>query len=129
VRLLGWLGADELTSWMLRASLYVLPARYEPFGLSALEAALCGCALVLGDVPSLRAIWGSAALYASPDDPHALEQNIAQLIDDPQRRLMMAARAAARARRMTPGRVADGYRNAYVEVTREGRPVLSLGAV
>ncbi len=31
-----------------------LPARYEPFGLSVLEAALSGCALVLGDIPSLR---------------------------------------------------------------------------
>ena len=34
-----------------------LPARYEPFGLSILEAALSGCALVLGDLPSLRELW------------------------------------------------------------------------
>jgi glycosyltransferase involved in cell wall biosynthesis len=129
VRYLGTLGSGELTSWMLRASLYILPARYEPFGLSALEAALCECALVLGDVPSLRAIWGDAALYVAPDDPDGLEQIVNQLIDDPERWLIMAGRAAARARRLTPRRMASGYYNAYVELSGELRPVLSLGAV
>ena len=53
---------------MAEASIYALPARYEPFGLSALEAALSGCALVLGDIPSLREIWGPAAIYVPADD-------------------------------------------------------------
>ena len=34
--------------WFARAGIYALPAVYEPFGLSILEAALSGCALVLG---------------------------------------------------------------------------------
>ena len=38
------------------------------FGFSVLEAALSGCALVLGDIPSLREIWGDAALFVPPDD-------------------------------------------------------------
>ena len=48
-----------------RASIYAEPARYEPFGLAALEAARAGCALVLGDIPSLREVWGDAALYVA----------------------------------------------------------------
>ena len=36
------------SSQLSAASVYVLPAKYEPFGLSVLEAALSGCALVLG---------------------------------------------------------------------------------
>jgi glycogen synthase len=64
----GWrCGAD----WYARASIYALPARYEPFGLSALEAALSGCALILGDIPSLREVWLEAAPYVSPDDESA----------------------------------------------------------
>jgi glycosyltransferase involved in cell wall biosynthesis len=129
VRYLGALGSRELTAWMTRASLYVLPARYEPFGLSALEAALCECALVLGDVPSLRAIWGDAAVYVAPDDPDGLERLVAELIADGDRRVMLAARAAARARTLTPRRMADGYYNAYSELHGELRPLLSLGAV
>ena len=73
------------------------PARYEPFGLSPLEAALAGCALVLGDIPSLREVWGDAALYVRPDDPDALRQAIAALAGDRRRR-----DASARRRRGAP---------------------------
>jgi hypothetical protein len=59
VRCLGPLEASELAGWMHRAAIYALPARYEPFGLSALEAAQAGCALVLGDLSSLREVWGT----------------------------------------------------------------------
>ena len=43
---LGALSAAEFAGWLGRASIYVHPARYEPFGLGPLEAALAGCALV-----------------------------------------------------------------------------------
>src|SRR4051812_8340607 len=64
---LGRLPFDHLAGWLRRASIFVLPARYEPFGLGPLEAALAGCALVLGDIPSLHEVWGDAALYVDPD--------------------------------------------------------------
>src|SRR3989337_4576415 len=57
VRRLGRLSSGKISAWYARASIYALPARYEPFGLSVLEAATAGCALVLGDIPSLRANW------------------------------------------------------------------------
>ena len=44
------------------AAIFARPARYEPFGLAILEAAQAGCALVLGDIPSLRELWADAAL-------------------------------------------------------------------
>jgi glycosyltransferase involved in cell wall biosynthesis len=58
--------ARRRRGWLARAALYVHPARYEPFGLSVLEAALSGCALVLADLPSLRETWDNAALFAPP---------------------------------------------------------------
>ena len=44
VTALGPLGAETVAEWMQRASIYALPARYEPFGLSVLEAAMAGAA-------------------------------------------------------------------------------------
>ena len=126
---LGRLGAADLLSWMSRASIYALPARYEPFGLSVLEAALCGCALVVGDCASLREIWGDAALYVDPDDARLLEATIGRLIDRPHLRALMAARACARARELTPDRMAAAYDDIYLELAGAIRPVLSLGAV
>jgi glycosyltransferase involved in cell wall biosynthesis len=102
-----------MARWLGWASIYCLPARYEPFGLSALEAALAGCALVLGDIPSLREVWGDAAVFVPPNEPPALRQALQQLIHDPARRTQLATAARARAARYGPQRMADAYLSAY----------------
>src|SRR5579884_3586706 len=53
-RLLGLLSPAEMAERLAAAAIFALPARYEPFGLGILEAAACGCALVLGNIASLR---------------------------------------------------------------------------
>ena len=115
---LGRLSAAALAGWLSRAAIYALPARYEPFGLAPLEAALSGCALVLGDLPSLREVWGEAARFIPPDDPEALRTALQALIDDPALRESMARRARARALRYTPDRMAKGYLAVYGEMMR-----------
>ena len=123
VHCLGRLGARELATWMGRAAVYALPARYEPFGLSVLEAALAGCALVLGDIRSLREIWGETAVYVPPDNRRALASAIEMLIHDGDLRLELATRAQARARELTPRRMADGYYSAYRDLVRQRLPM------
>jgi len=110
---LGTLAPEELASWYGRAAIYALPARYEPFGLSALEAALSGCALILGDVPSLREIWGDAAHYVPPDDHSRLRERLSDLIWNEAARTELAARAAAVAARLSPESTAQGYLRLY----------------
>jgi len=112
-RPLGRLPADALADWYSRASIYALPARYEPFGLSAVEAALSGCALVLGDIESLREIWGDAAVFVPPGDEAQLEAALNGLIADESMRREMARRGSRRARSFTPERMARGYTDAY----------------
>jgi glycosyltransferase involved in cell wall biosynthesis len=119
VHSLGRLTAPELAAWMGRAAIYALPARYEPFGLSVLEAALAGCALVLGDIRSLREIWGDTAVYVPPDNRRALASAIDALIRDDESRQELATRAQARAQALTPRRMADAYYSAYRELVRE----------
>jgi glycosyltransferase involved in cell wall biosynthesis len=107
---LGSLPECEVLQWFSRATVFAEPARYEPFGLAALEAALSGCALVLGDIPSLREVWGNAATFVSPEDPDALAAAVNALLDDPAR----ASQAArARAARYTPIAMGGGYVDAY----------------
>jgi glycogen(starch) synthase len=115
-RLLGRLSQRALAAWVGRASIYALPARYEPFGLSVLEAALAGCALVLGDIPSLREIWRNRAVFVPPDDHEALERETLALIGAPERRQSLAAGARSRALELTPERMVAGYLAAYGEV-------------
>lgn len=116
VELLGTLSPDALAIWMARAAVFALPARYEPFGLCALEAALAGCALVLGDIEPLREVWGDAAIYVRPGDVDALAFALKALARDPLRRGALAANARTRANRLTPARMATAYRALYDEL-------------
>ncbi len=113
LRVLGLLDEDVQAGWLARASIFALPARYEPFGLLPLEAALSGCALVLGDIESLREIRGDAATFVNPDDHDALAFALHALMDSSQHLERYAAAARGRARRYSVQRMAAGYLEAY----------------
>jgi glycogen(starch) synthase len=113
---LGRLPGSELAEWMERAAIFAAPARYEPFGLAALEAGLAGCALVLGDIPSLREVWGEAAVFVSPDDPDGLGEALRTLVADSALRAQMARAARARALAYDQTRMAAAYLSLYREL-------------
>jgi glycogen synthase len=113
VRLLGKLSERQIASRLAAASIYAFPAQYEPFGLSVLEAALSGCALVLGDIPSLREIWRDCAIYVPPEDIAALVRALRFLINDAGERARLASLAQLRAREFSPERMAAGYMQTY----------------
>jgi glycosyltransferase involved in cell wall biosynthesis len=125
---LGLLAARDLAHFYGRAAIYALPARYEPFGLSVLEAAMSGCALVLGDIPSLRENWTNAAIFVPPNDPEALEAALKQLISDSNLRGSLRTRARARARRFTPRRMANAYLATYRDVCSKGNEVTACAS-
>jgi glycosyltransferase involved in cell wall biosynthesis len=102
-----------MAAWLGRASIFAYPARYEPFGLSVLEAALSGCALVLGDIPTLRELWDNAALFVSPNDTKALGSAIESLIRDEALRERLASASRGRALTFSPGRMAGQYLSLY----------------
>jgi glycosyltransferase involved in cell wall biosynthesis len=115
---LGELSRLEVASLLSRAAIFALPARYEAFGLSVLEAALAGCALVLGDIPALRETWNDSAIYVPPDDRRALARALRTLIEQPERRIDLARRGRARALARAPERTAAAYLALYAEVRR-----------
>ena len=113
VEWLGPLSADQMTTAYAIASIYALPALYEPFGLTALEAALSGCALVLGDIPTFREIWADAACYVPPRDARGLARAINRLIDDLPMRNQRARAAQGRGRSLSAERMATAYARSY----------------
>ena len=109
----GALPFDELAGLLGRAAVFALPARYEPFGLGPLEAAHSGCALVLGDIPSLREVWGDAATYVHPDDEDGLVRALDDLLGDPAHAAGRGVDARRRAARYSPAATAAAYLDAY----------------
>jgi glycogen synthase len=123
VHALPELDEPGLLGWLRRAAVFAEPARYEPFGLTALEAGLCGCALVLGDIPSLREIWPAAADFVSPDDEDGLVHAINRLLRNPDARVRAARRAYLTARRRAPALMADRYLDSYSATASRAVPV------
>jgi glycosyltransferase involved in cell wall biosynthesis len=115
---LGRLDSEMLAQWFSRAAIFILPARYEPFGLAALEAALSGCALVLGDTESLREIWDDAAVFVRPDDAEHIRVSLLDLIANPSLLEDFSRRARRRAGCFTPQRMAQAYMDIYVRLLR-----------
>jgi len=113
VRCLGRLGRPELHRLMVEAAIFASPARYEPFGLAALEAAHAGCALVLGNLPSLVEVWGDAARFVPPDDAQALRRTLLDLIDDKDALLGLQQAARQRARVFSRRHMREGYLALY----------------
>jgi glycogen synthase len=123
-KLLGRLSRERLAHWMGRAAIYALPALYEPFGLSVLEAALSGCALVLGAIDSLREVWAGAAVFVDPRDPAALAASLRRLAREASARERLALLARERAVALRPERMARQYLRAYGELsTRRAQAV------
>ena len=117
-RFLGRVPGKLVAWWLERASIFVSPARYEPFGLCALEAALAGCALVLGDIPSLREVWGENAVFVEPEDHRGLRHAVCTLIEKPELRLELARRARERALDFSARRMVDEYNRLYASLVR-----------
>jgi glycosyltransferase involved in cell wall biosynthesis len=109
----GVLSSPQLARLRARATIYAAPALYEPFGLGILEAAADRCALVLGDIPSLRELWSDAAIFVDPRDPKALREALSGVAGDRWLRTALADRARRRAASYSIDRVASAYRRLY----------------
>lgn len=120
----GVLDSGTLAQLRRKAPIYAAPAVYEPFGLGVLEAARDRCALVLGDIPSLRELWEDAAIFVDPGDAGALGEVLACLIDTPKVRNDLATRAHERAALYSIERTAAAYRALYgrLQNGEAGRP-------
>jgi glycogen(starch) synthase len=115
-RALGVLNPAEMAERLGSAAIYAAPARYEPFGLGILEAAASGCALVLGDIPSLRENWDGAALFVPPDDAVGWRTTLSCLIACDSRRDALGKAARRRALAFTRERMAARYAALYGEL-------------
>ncbi len=110
---LGRLDATSVAGWLARAPVFASMALYEPFGLTVLEAAQAGCALVLSDIATFRELWDGVAFFVDPQDGAGLEAALRRLLDDPAEAACRGGAARQRARRYRPEPFAAGMRTVY----------------
>jgi glycosyltransferase involved in cell wall biosynthesis len=112
----GELRLDGIADRLAARPIFASSALYEPFGLSVLEAAQAGCALVLSDIPTFRELWGGAAMFVDANDPAGFAQAIEQLLASPERRADLAIAARMRALRYTPEAMASRMAQLYADL-------------
>lgn len=115
VTLAGELSEAEILSVFRESSIYICTSIYEPFGLAPLEAALCGCAVVANNIPSLHEVWADCALFF--DDSTSLKSILEQLRD---RDTLSRAqtRSGERAEIFTSSRMTERYLNLFERLLR-----------
>jgi glycosyltransferase involved in cell wall biosynthesis len=116
---LGQLSSEALQELMLKAALFVMPAKYEPFGLAILEAARAGCTLAVGNIGSLNEIWGETALYFDPFNDEEALMVLQQLIEDKELRTQLVKKSMKRAESFTEQAMAANYFEVYKSLIRQ----------
>jgi glycogen synthase len=111
VELRGALCEPEILSLFASSAVYICTSRYEPFGLAPLEAALCGCAVVVRDIDSLREVWQDAALYFG--NAEELSALLTRLAEQPTFLYNAQRQAGEQARRYTRTNMVERYRALY----------------
>jgi glycosyltransferase involved in cell wall biosynthesis len=122
VHFFGKLTQEEMKEQMAKASIFVMPSTYEPFGLAVLEAARSGCALVLSDIASFREIWGDNAVYFDPAKPKQAIEIIEKLIANVAFREEMALKALARSEFFTGEKMGTNYYRLYRKLVENKVP-------
>jgi glycosyltransferase involved in cell wall biosynthesis len=116
VEVRGAVSDGELRDLYARAAVVLMPSRYEGLGLVALEAMAAGAAVVAYDVTGLCDAVGDAGALVPPGDNSAMAAAAVALLDDPVRRLELAARAREQVAgrnswAVAAGRVDEVYRS------------------
>jgi mannosylfructose-phosphate synthase len=77
-----YISDDALADYYRAADVFALSSRYEPFGMTAIEAMACGTPAVVTTEGGLceQVAWGIEAVYANPFDPPAFGHAIAAIL-------------------------------------------------
>ncbi|HTN77298.1 MAG TPA: glycosyltransferase [Pirellulaceae bacterium] len=76
---------ESLADYYRAADVFALSSRYEPFGMTAIEAMACGTPTVITTEGGLweQVNWGLEAMYANPNDTEAFGHEVCKLLQYP----------------------------------------------
>lgn len=117
VRFLGHV--DDVTPLLESADIFLMPSRWEGFGLAAVEAMNASLPIVAGDVPGLRDVVGydgKAALLVDPTDTVAIARALETLLASHALRQRLGCAAFTRSLRFDVENMINGYIDTYADL-------------
>lgn len=109
----GYCGGADLVRAYQQADVFVLPSRYEGFGLTVIEAMACGTPVVCSNRSSLPEVAGDAARLFDPDDVEGFACAIVELLENERAAAACCEKGLQQARKFTWARTAEMTLNAY----------------
>jgi glycosyltransferase involved in cell wall biosynthesis len=114
----GWTDPDALAEQYRTAELLLIPSRYEPFGIVALEAIASGCPVVAARTGGLPEAVDDCGLLVPPEDAEALADAVERARRSDVRQNLRAAMPAHVARHCID-RIATDYLHLLRRVVRK----------
>ena len=120
VRMLGWVSPQDVPGLIDAATLVLMPSRWEPFGLVALQAGQRGRVCLASRVDGLPEIvqHEETGLLLPPDEPRQWAEAICSLLRDPRRIAAMGTAAREHVSgHFSLARHVDEYESLYRQLT------------
>lgn len=90
----GWTDPEELAMHYRRSEILLVPSRYEPFGIVALEAIASGCPVVAANTGGLPEAVGDCGILVAPDDAQELAHGIERALHPDVRKTLRSSMPA-----------------------------------
>ncbi|MCC7465695.1 MAG: glycosyltransferase family 4 protein [Saprospiraceae bacterium] len=110
------LPSEVLAVLYRRAAGLVYPSIFEGFGIPVLEAMTVGIPVLTTRGGCFEEVGGAAALYASPDDPEEMADQILKLMD-PARRLELSPLMNEQIQKFSPEKICAAWMKTYEAVS------------
>lgn len=92
---------DELRYLFRHTLALIMPTMFEGFGMPVIEAMACGCPVACSDLPVLREIGETYAVYFDPNRAESIVDSMVRLVDDEPLRGRLRDAGIEHARRFT----------------------------
>lgn len=121
VKFLGYISGDEKYSYLKSTNIFVLPSRFEPFGIVLLEAMACGKPVVASNVGGIPYIVedGKTGLLFELGNVEDLTEKVITLLKDKELRDKMGNAGRERAKEFTWDKVAERTFQIYQKTKSE----------
>jgi len=119
VSMVGFVPPNQVSDYFDKASVVLMPSRFEPFGLVALEAAMRARPIVASAIEGLTEVivHEETGLLVESENPRLLAEAVDNLLSHPEKAEAMGKAAQKRARELfTVEKMAQAYLSMYQEV-------------